>query len=191
MKTALFFGSFNPVHNGHMAMALFLKQKQLFEQIWMVVSPGSPFKEKEELAHENDRLMMMKLAIQAFPFLQVCDAELYLPIPSYTIETLHYLEIQYPNNEFSLILGADNLATFHKWKNYEEILNKYKIYVYPRDHGNCEHFFEHQHIIYINDAPLLPVSATEIRSLLKQQRSVIKYLPVSVIQYIADKQLYN
>jgi nicotinate-nucleotide adenylyltransferase len=189
MKTALFFGSFNPVHNGHLAMALFLKQQQLFDRIWLVVSPNNPLKEKEALAPANHRLNMVKLAIQEFPFLQICDAEFHLPTPSYTIETLHYLEKQYPNNQFSLILGADNMVTFHKWKNYEEILNNYMIYVYPRDNKDFEYPFEHPHIIYLDDAPLLPVSATEIRSLLKQKKSVLEYLPVSVIQYIEENEV--
>jgi len=189
MKIALFFGSFNPIHNGHLAIALFLKQKQLFGQIWIVVSPNNPLKEKNELVHENHRLNMVKLAIQEFPFLQVCDDEFSLPTPSYTINTLHFLEKQYPDDEFSLILGADNMDHFHLWKNYEDILKRYKIYVYPRSNDNNVNNIEHPHIIYV-DAPLLPVSATEIRSLLQQKKQVLKYLPLAVIQYIEENQIY-
>jgi nicotinate-nucleotide adenylyltransferase len=190
MNIALFFGSFNPIHNGHLAIARFLKQKNLFDQIWMVVSPNNPLKEKEELAPENDRFEMVKLAIKNEPFLHACDVEFSLPSPSYTINTLNYLENQHPNDQFCLILGTDNINNFHRWKNYEEILNKYPIYVYPRDHENITHPIKHPHIIYMDDAPLLPVSATEIRSLLKQQKMVTEYLPTSVIQYIENKKLY-
>jgi nicotinate-nucleotide adenylyltransferase len=191
MKIGLYFGSFNPVHNGHLSIANFLNQKALFEQIWLVVSPNNPLKAKNELAHENDRLNMVKSAIQDFPFLHACDVEFSLPTPSYTIETLNLLENQYPNCEFSLILGADNMENFHKWKNYEEILNRYQIYVYPRHGENMTQPVKHQNIIYMNDAPLLTVSATEIRSLLQQKKSVTEYLPVSVIQYIEDNQIFT
>ena len=191
MKIGLFFGSFNPIHNGHLAIALYLEQKKLFDQIWMVVSPNNPLKEKEELANQNDRLNMVKLAIRDYPFLQACDVEFQLPSPSYTINTLNDLEKQYPNYEFSLILGADNMRNFHQWKNYEEILNKYVIYVYPRGHESLILNIEHQHIIYIEGAPLLPISATEIRSLLQQHKFIAQHLPIQVIQYIEKKQLFE
>ncbi|MCL1849895.1 MAG: nicotinate (nicotinamide) nucleotide adenylyltransferase [Bacteroidetes bacterium] len=190
MNIGLFFGSFNPIHNGHLAIAGFLKQKALFDQIWLVVSPNNPLKEKEKLADENHRLNMVKLAIQDVPFLHVCDIEFSLPAPSYTVDTLNEIERQYPDYNFSLILGADNIENFQQWKNYKEILNRYQIYVYPRHKGNDEHPIEHTNIIYINDAPLLPVSATEIRSLLQQNKTVTEYLPDLVIQYIKGKQLF-
>jgi len=190
MKIGLFFGSFNPIHNGHLAIALFLKQEELFDQIWMVVSPNNPLKKHQDLANENDRLNMVKLAIQDLPDLYACDVEFLLSSPSYTIETLYYLEKQHPNTEFSLILGTDNIENFHQWKNYEEILNKYFIYVYPRDSENFEQEIDHPHIIYV-DAPILPISATKIRSFLQQKKMVINYLPTSVIQYIKEKRLYS
>jgi nicotinate-nucleotide adenylyltransferase len=189
MATALFFGSFNPIHNGHLAIALFLKQKALFDRIWLVVSPNNPLKEKGGLANEKHRLNMVKRAIEDFPFLHACDVEFSLPTPSYTIETLNYLKKQYPNDNFSLILGADNMTNFYQWKDYEDILNNYKIYVYPRSE-NMPAPVQHHNIIYMNDAPLLPVSATEIRSLLQQHKTVTEYLPVSVVQYINDNQLF-
>jgi len=189
MKVGLFFGSFNPVHNGHLAIAQFLTQKEIFDQIWMVVSPNNPLKDYQELAPENDRLEMVKLAIQDFPYLHACDVEFSLPVPSYTIDTLYSLEKQYPNYVFSLILGADNIENFHKWKKHEEILNNYSIYVYPRSTESFEPPIRHPHIIYI-DAPLLPISATEIRTLLQQKKLTDKFLPVSVIQYIEKKLLY-
>lgn len=190
MKIGLFFGSFNPVHKGHLAIAHFMMQEVLFDQIWMVVSPNNPLKHQQELAHENDRLEMVKLAIQDVPYLRACDVEFSLPKPSYTIDTLHRLDKQYPNYKFSLILGADNIDNFHLWKNYEEILNHYFIYVYPRCSDNFEHLIQHSHIIY-TDAPLLSVSATEVRHLLQQKKPVNNLLQTSIIQYIEEKHLYN
>ena len=182
MKIGLFFGSFNPVHKGHLAIAAFLKEKNLFDQIWMVVSPNSPFKKKNDLIDENARLNMVKLATQNIPYLHVCDVEFSLPKPSYTINTLYYFENQYPNYSFALILGNDNMDNLHKWKNYKVILNKFMIYVYPRNNETTEKK-EHPHIVYLN-APLLQISSTKVRALLKQGKSVTDFLPDSVVQYI-------
>jgi nicotinate-nucleotide adenylyltransferase len=190
MKIGLYFGSFNPIHNGHLAIVKFLYEKKLFDQIWMVISPNNPLKDKEDLWNENDRLNMVKLAIEDLPYLRVCDVEFALPSPSYTIETLHFLGKQYPNYEFSLILGADNMENFHKWKNYEEILNRFTIYVYPRNNGKAEKMINHSHIVYL-EAHLLPISATEIRTFLQQKKSVMEHLPNSVAQYIEEKRLYS
>ena len=190
MTIGLFFGSFNPIHNGHLAMAQFLKEKDMFHQIWIVVSPNNPFKVNHELADANHRLKMVELAIRDFSFIKVCDVEFSLPLPSYTIDTLHCLDTQYPNFEFSLILGTDNIANFHKWKNYEEILNKYKIFVYPRGTENTNQHIKHRNIIYV-DAPLLPISATAIRTLLQQKKPIHNFLPDSVIQYIEEKGVYE
>ena len=190
MSIGLFFGSFNPIHNGHIAMAHFLKEKNLFHEIWIVVSPNNPFKVNHELADANHRLKMVQLAIRDFSFLKACDVEFSLPLPSYTIDTLHYLDSQYPNSEFSLILGTDNIANFHKWKDWEEIRNKYKIYVYPRGAEHASQHVKHHNISYV-DAPLLPVSATAIRTLLQQKKPVHNFLPPSVIQYIEENGVYE
>jgi len=189
VKIGLYFGSFNPVHNGHLAIAHFLKQQGLFDQIWMVVSPNNPLKDKNDLAPENDRFNMVKLAIHEIPYLHACDIEFSLPSPSYTIETLKELEKQYPNDDFSLILGADNIESFHKWKDYEEILKRYMIYVYPRSGEAFEKMMEHPHVVYL-EAKLLPVSATEVRELLRQKKPVTEYLPDVVARYIEEKELY-
>ena len=186
MKIGLFFGSFNPVHNGHLAIAAFLNGKKLFDQIWMVVSPNNPLKTQDELMDENVRLDMLKLAIQNLPYLQACDEEFSLPKPSFTIDTLHYIENQYPNFEFALILGNDNMENFHKWKNYEEILKRFMIYVYPRSNETLKKK-EHPHIVYL-DAPLLHVSATEIRNLWKQGKPATAYVPKLVEQYVKERK---
>jgi len=190
MKIGLYFGSFNPIHNGHLAIAQFLMQKSLFDQIWMVVSPSNPLKDKNDLAPENDRLQMVKLAIQDIPYLHACDIEFLLPSPSYTINTLDCLEKQYPTDEFSLILGADNIENFHQWKNYEEILKRYMLYVYPRSGGAFTKTMEHPHVVYL-EAQLLPVSATEVRGALRQEKAVAELLPVAVARYIEEKELYK
>ena len=188
MKIGLYFGSFNPVHNGHLAIAQFLMQKSLFDQIWMVVSPNNPLKNSNDLIDSFHRLNMVNLAILNLPYLKVCDVEFSLPLPSYTINTLDYLEKQYPNYKFSLIMGTDNVATLHLWKNYEEILKRYLFYVYPRYNEISGEWIKHQHINYI-DAPLLPISSTEIRSLLQQQKTVTAYLPALVLKYIEENEL--
>jgi len=188
MKVGLFFGSFNPIHNGHLAIAQFLKQKEWFDKIWFVISPNNPLKNKNDLLPENHRLNMVKLAIQELPFLQTCEVEFVLPKPSYTIDTLHYLEKQYPTYEFSLILGADNITNFNQWKNYEEILKKYIIYVYPRGNNTLEEIREDAHIVYL-DAPLLSVSATKIRDLWQQKKPINDYLPDIVLNYIEKQHI--
>jgi nicotinate-nucleotide adenylyltransferase len=190
MKVGLFFGSFNPVHYGHLSIARFLKEHETFDQIWFVVSPNNPLKSKEELIHESHRLNMVQLAIRDYPYLQACDVEFSLPIPSYTIETLNHLEKKYPAYTFNLILGADNMENFHLWKSYEDILQRYKIYVYPRSNNNDVMMLKHSNIIFVN-APLLPVSATEIRTLLQQKKPVAEYLPPEVVRYIEENDLYN
>jgi nicotinate-nucleotide adenylyltransferase len=188
MKIGLYFGSFNPIHNGHLAITQFLYEKGLFNEIWMVVSPNNPLKNKEELWDEYARLDMVKLAINDLPFLRACDVEFSLPKPSYTIDTLHLLEKLEPNNKFSLILGEDNMENFHKWKNYEEILNRYAIYVYPRNTGITGKMVQHPNVHNI-DAPLLPISATQIRALLHSKQPVEGYLSASVAEYLKKNLL--
>jgi nicotinate-nucleotide adenylyltransferase len=190
MKIGLFFGSFNPIHSGHLAIASYLNTKNLFREIWVVVSPNNPLKNNNDLIDEDIRLEMVKLAIKDFPYLCACDAEFYLPKPSYTINTLNYLENLYHNYQFSLILGEDNLVNFTLWKDYEEILERYIVYVYPRSVNLVENNVSHPHIVRIN-APLLPVSATEVRAMLKNDKTAENYLPAIIIQYIREKQLYH
>jgi len=185
MRIGLYFGSFNPVHNGHLAIAEFCKVKGLFDQIWLVVSPNNPFKNKEDLISEEHRLNMVKLAIKGISYLHACDIEFFLPKPSFTIHTLQKLAASYPSFDFSLLLGSDNIHNFHKWKDYEEILRKYMIYVYPRYDNVIEHTLRHPHIVYL-DAPLLPISATSIRTALQLKKNVNEFLPDAVARYIEN-----
>lgn len=180
MNIGLYFGSFNPVHNGHLAIAQFLKGKELFDEIWFVVSPNNPLKNKDDLMDGIQRLNMVKLAIQNLSYLRACDVEFSLSMPSYTINTLNYLKNKYSNNRFSLIVGADNMENFHLWKDYKKILQHFRIYVYPRSNVSSENLMQHPHIVYLN-APLLQISSTEIRALLQQKKPVDTYLPDSIL----------
>ncbi|MEM9823825.1 MAG: nicotinate (nicotinamide) nucleotide adenylyltransferase, partial [Bacteroidota bacterium] len=132
MKVGLFFGSFNPIHVGHLIIANFMATQTELEQVWLVVSPQNPFKAKSSLARDYERLHLVQLAIDDNPKLRVSNIEFSLPKPSYTIDTLTYLKEKYPQHAFSLIMGGDNLGSFHKWKNYEQILAHHQIFVYKR-----------------------------------------------------------
>ena len=132
LRIGLFFGSFNPVHIGHLAIANYLVEFGNIDQLWFVVSPHNPHKKKENLLHDYDRLEMMQIAIRNEHRFRVCDVEFRLPKPSYTIDTLTHLSEKYPDHSFSIIMGSDNIVNFHRWKNYDQILKNYGILVYPR-----------------------------------------------------------
>jgi nicotinate-nucleotide adenylyltransferase len=188
LKVGLFFGSFNPIHIGHLIIADLMQDQTDLEEVWFVVSPQNPMKSSKSLLHEFDRLKMVELATADHFKFRVIDVEFHMPKPSYTIDTLAYLSDKYPKNEFILILGGDNLNHFHKWKNSEKILEQYGIYVYPRPGKNK--VMEHEKIQYI-DAPLLNISATFIRKILKRGGSVRYLLHPDVLDHIKDKKLYQ
>lgn len=190
MKTGLFFGSFNPVHVGHMIIASHMLEYTELEEVWMVVSPQSPFKEKKSLAPDYDRLHLVKEAIGDHPHLKASNIEFNLPQPSYTVDTLTYLKEKYPSKAFSLIMGGDNLASFHKWKNYEQILEHHKIFVYKRPNHEDHLFKDHQRIIFA-DAPMLNISASYIRAALKEGKSIQYLVPERVYQELSNNQLYR
>ena len=188
MKIGLYFGSFNPIHVGHLIIAQTLFQRGGLDQVWFVVSPQNPFKKQESLAHEHDRLRMVELAIHYNFQFRASDVEFRMPRPSYTIDTLTYLSDKYPQHQFSLFLGSDNLSHFHKWKNHQAILDNYPILVYPRP-GEVK-TLDHPGVSYL-DAPLLDISATFIRQSIQEGLSVRYLLPERVEQYITDKKLYE
>jgi nicotinate-nucleotide adenylyltransferase len=191
MKIGLFFGSYNPVHVGHMIIASHMVQYTDLEQVWMVVSPQNPFKEKASLAPDYDRLHLLTLAIDDHPLLSASNIEFGLPQPSYTIDTLTYLLEKYPQHSFSLIMGGDNLLSFHKWKNYERILNNHHIYIYRRPTSlHKSQFDNHEHISFV-EAPLLDVSASYIRKAIKEGKSVQYLVPDKVYEYLATSSLYK
>ncbi len=190
MKIGLFFGSFNPVHNGHLIIANYICQTTELQKVWLVVSPQSPFKQKQNMLREYDRLHLINLAIENNRFLKASNDEFKLPQPNYTIDTLTYLLEKYPNHEFSLIMGSDNLENFHKWKNNEQILARHHLYVYPR--SGTENFLQksHPHIHYLN-FPLLDISSTFIRQSIKEGLSMQYFLPDAVCNYIEENGLYK
>lgn len=185
MKVGLFFGSFNPVHVGHMIIANYMAQHTDLDLVWMVVSPHNPHKKRASLAHDFDRLDMVNLAIGDNHLLRGSNIEFNLPKPSYTVDTLAYLREKHPNYEFVLIMGGDNLGTFHKWKNYEVILQNHQIYVYQRPSYDLGQFQDHPQV-QIFEAPQMSISSSFIRAEIKAGRS-IKYLTTEAVERHIDK----
>ena len=190
MKIGLFFGSFNPIHTGHLVIANYMANYTILNQVWLVVSPHNPLKTKSDLINVYDRLEMAKLAIEGSTKIKVSDIELKLSQPSYTIDTLTYLQEKYPEHEFTLIMGADNLASLHKWKNFEQILNYYSISVYPRPGIDLTNWNQNKSIV-ITNAPLMELSSTFIRKNIKEKNNVQYFLPEKVLEFIERKSLYQ
>ena len=189
-KTGLFFGSFNPVHIGHMIIANFMATQTDLYQVWFVVSPQNPLKNKASLARDHDRLHLVRLAIGDNPLLRASDIEFGLPKPSYTVDTLAYLKEKYPEKKFVLIMGGDNLGSLHKWKNYEQLLENYEIYVYKRPRYDMGKFIEHPNV-KLFEAPLMQISSSYIRQCVKEKKSVQYLVPEAVYEYISSSSLYR
>ncbi len=190
MKIGLFFGSFNPIHIGHLVIADVMADQTDLDQVWFVVSPLNPFKSSSSLLHEFDRLKMVELAIADNYKFRASDVEFNMPRPSYTADTLAYISDKNPEHEFRLIIGEDNLLHFHKWKNYEAILENYGLYVYPRPQVDQTKIkVSHESIKYV-DSPMLDISATFIRKSIRNNHSVQYLLPASVVDYIRMKKFY-
>jgi len=190
MKVGLFFGSFNPVHVGHMIIANFMATKTALDQVWMVVSPQNPFKLKHSLARDHDRLHLVRLAIGDNPKLRGSNIEFDLPKPSYTIDTLTYLKEKHPDYEFVLIMGGDNLGSFHKWKNYELILKHHQIFVYKRPLYELGDLQNHPQV-KLFEAPLMQISASYIRKCIQEDYSVQYLVPEAVYEYLMGSGLYR
>jgi len=188
-KTGLFFGSFNPIHIGHLIIAQYFIENTDIQQVWFVVSPHNPLKKKETLLADHHRLNMVKIAIDDNPSLRACDIEFNLTQPSFTINTLTYLKEKYPKKEFVLLMGGDNLENLHKWKNYEQILNDYQIYVYDRP-DTQKPLINHEHV-KLFEAPLMKISSSYIRQILKEKKSAKYLLQTKVFDYIEDMMLYK
>ena len=190
MKIGLYFGTFNPIHFGHLAIANIMANDTDLDKVWFIVSPQNPFKEKKDLLHEFDRYEMVRLSIYENTKMDVSDIEFNLPKPSYTVDTLTYLREKYPQHDFSLIMGEDNLSHFHKWKNYDQILKHHSVFVYPRNNSKVTELFEHPKVTMVK-APLLDISATYIRKAIKENRAIKYLLPEEAIDYIKTKKLYQ
>ena len=192
MKIGLYFGTFNPIHIGHLIIANHMAEYSDLDQIWMVVTPHNPLKKKNTLLDDSHRLQMVYLAAEDFPKIKPSDIEFKLAQPNYTINTLAHLQEKYPKYEFSLIMGEDNLKSLHKWKNYEVILAHHEIYVYPRlssDEENLE--FKNHPKIHIIDAPVVEISSTFIRENIKNGKNVKPLLPSKVWEYIDHNNFYK
>ena len=195
MNIGLLFGSFNPIHIGHLIIANVMAENTDLKKVWFVVSPQNPFKPSKGLLHEFDRYDMVKAAIADNYKLEPSDIEFNLPRPSYTIDTLTHLNERHPGKSFKVIIGEDNLVSFEKWKNYQQILDQYGLYVYPRlagvvgDVTNSE-LKRHPNVKMI-DAPLLDISATYIRNCIRDNKSIRYLVPEAVEQMIRSKQFYR
>lgn len=191
MKIGLFFGSFNPVHTGHMIIANHLVHYTDMDEVWMVVSPQNPLKSKASLANNNDRYHLLQLAIDDNHKLRASNIEFSLPIPSYTIDTLTYLKEKYPEKTFCLIMGGDNLATIDKWKNYHLLLELYDIYVYNRPGYDLGQYAQNPRVQILDNVPMLDISATFIREALKLGKSVQYLVPEKVFDYLSKYNMYK
>lgn len=190
MKIGLFFGSFNPIHIGHMVIASYIKEYTDLDRVWFVVSPQNPFKKKSSLLDNYERLELVHRAIGNADSFEASSIEFGLPKPSYTIDTLVYLKEKHPNHTFSLIMGSDNLEYFHKWKNFEIILRDYDLIIYPRPTYNA-HNFQYDAKMQIVDAPLMDISSSLIRKMFKEGKNPEFLLPKEVYTYIEEMFFYR
>ena len=189
-KVGLFFGSFNPIHNGHLMLANYLAEYGGLDEIWFVVSPQNPFKDKKSLLADRHRLYMVEMAINGDERFQVCNIEFYMPQPSYTIDTLTRLQERNPNTDFYLICGMDNIESFKKWKNYEMILQYHHLMVYPRKGYSSNELVEHPSVTVV-EAPEIEVSSTFIRNAIGEGKDVRYFVPKEVYKYIVDMHFYE
>ncbi len=190
-QIGIFSGSFNPIHVGHMMLANYMQQFTYLDEVWIVVTPQNPLKKLSELLDDDVRLVMTKLATDNYDNLNVCDIEFKMPIPSYTIDTLHQLSSQYTDCEFTLIIGGDNWENFHKWKDYQTILKEYKIIIYPRLGDNIEIEERYKDTVMLERAPIVEVSSTFIRKSLHEGKEVRAFVPEKVYEFIVENNLYK
>lgn len=189
-KTGLLFGSFNPIHTGHLILANFMAEFTDLDEVWFVVSPQNPLKNKKTLLADYHRLALVRLAVENHHRLGVSDIEFKMPIPSYTIDTLTYLSEKYPDRQLVLISGTDIFEGFHKWKNYLEILQQYHFYVYPRP-GFALGKYENHPAITLWNAPLVEISSSFIRTGIAAKKDMSFWMPDQVYQYITEMHFYE
>ena len=184
MKIGLFFGSFNPIHKGHTLLAQYLLSHTDLEQIWLVVSPNNPLKEPGSLLPEEVRLRLVQMAVRNIPGLQACDREFTLPKPNYTVNTLRALSAEHPDDTFTLIMGSDNMAIFHRWREHDFILDHYPILVYPRQGDDLSALKKQYPSMQVVEAPLLPVSATELRAKMTAKSPIDDWIDPEVALFL-------
>ena len=192
MKVGLFFGTFNPIHIGHLAIANHIVEFSDLDQVWFVVTPQSPFKTKQSLLDNYQRLQMVFLAAEDYPKLKPSNIEFNLPQPNYTVNTLAHLYEKFPDHTFALIMGEDNLKSFHKWKNHEVILENHELYVYPRiSSEKSENELLKSKRVHLIDAPIMEISSTFIRNSIKEGKNIRPLLPEKVWQYLDEMNFYK
>ena len=189
-RTALFFGSFNPIHVGHLIIANTMLQQADVDEVWLVVSPQNPLKERSTLLADYHRLAMARLATDDNYRLKVSDIEMHLPIPSYTVVTLAALGEKQPDREFCLVMGSDNLESFERWRNYEYILEHYRLLVYPRPGSEHCKFTNHPSVTMV-DVPMIDISSSYIRELIRQRKDVRYLLTEPVYKYLTEMHFYE
>lgn len=188
----LYFGSFNPIHVGHLTIANYMVEFSDMDEVWMVVTPHNPHKKKASLLEDHHRLTMVRIALEDYSKLKASTIEFELEQPNYTVDTLTHLSEQHPEHRFSLIMGEDNLKSFHKWKNYEAILEYHHLYVYPRmSEGTVEHQFENHPKIHKIEAPIMQLSSTFIRKAIQAGKDIRPMLPGKVWQYLDEMNFYR
>lgn len=200
MRVGLYFGTFNPVHVGHLVIANYMADTTDLDQVWMVVSPQNPLKNKASLLADYHRLELVHIGIKDNFKLRASDIEFKLSKPSYTVNTLVHLKEKHPNHEFALIMGEDNLRSLHKWKNYEQILANHKIYVYPRaltfqerasNDISMEKLLEHSNIVFCKDVPIMNISSSYIRKAVKDGKDIRYLLTEPVFKYVEEMNFYK
>ena len=191
MTIGLYFGTFNPIHVGHLIIANHIVEHTNLDKIWFVVTPHNPIKNKKTLLDNYQRLEMVHMATSPYDKLGVSNIEFGLPQPNYTINTLEHIKEKHPNHSFALIMGEDNLKSLHKWKNYELLLENYEIYVYPRVTKLSDNNLSNHSSIHFVDAPIVEISSTHIRKNIKDGKNVEPLLPHSVWNYIDEMNFYK
>ena len=204
MNVGLYFGTFNPIHVGHMVIASYMSEHTGLDQVWFVVTPQNPLKNKKSLLQDSHRLALVREAVDESPNLKASDIEFGLSKPNYTTNTLAHLIEKYPRHTFSLIMGEDNLRNFHKWRNYEHILNEHQIFVYPRvltlqeqsegtiiNNSQIEKLKKEKNVVYCEGAPIMKISASFIRQAIKEGKDVRFLLTEPVYKYVEEMHFYK
>ncbi len=194
MKVGLYFGTFNPIHIGHLIIANHLVEYTDLDEIWMVVTPHSPLKKKKGLLEDYHRIHMVHTALDKYDRLKASDIEFHLPQPNYTVDTMAYLHEKYPKHSFSLIMGEDNLDSFPKWKNYTVLLERYSLYVYPRIYSDklaSNPLLDHPNVTLVDNAPIMEISSTFIRQAIQDGKDVRPLLDTEVWNYIDHNLFYK
>jgi nicotinate-nucleotide adenylyltransferase len=189
MNIGLYFGSFNPIHIGHLIIANHVLNETSISKIWFIVSPQNPFKESKTLLNEFDRLHLVRLATQDDNRIKCSDIEFNLPKPSYTSNTLAFLSEKYPEHQFSIIMGSDSYQNLDKWKNYETIINNYSIYVYKREGYEIKKTFDKEAVVL--NAPIIQISASQIREHIRSAKSIRYLVPEIVREEIESRKFYK